>query len=74
MIIEQYQKYTARIRYHRTDDLQPDALPNGITVTVRAMWIQDDGKKFAGQWIFEPLPEGLWLPDCDLEIIEKSNQ
>lgn len=69
--IQQYAKYRARIRYHRTDDLQPEALPDGTELTVRAMWIADDDEKFAGEWIFEPVDRGLLLPERDLEIIEE---
>lgn len=72
MNIRQFKTYRARIRYHRTDDLKPDALPDGIAVTVRAMWQQGDDEKFPGQWIFEPLWGGYWLPECDLEIIGKA--
>ena len=69
--IQQYKKYKARIKYHRTDDLQPDALPDGMELIVRAMWIQDNGEKFAGDWIFEPEDRGLWLPERDLEIMHE---
>lgn len=67
--IQQFKKYKARIKYHRTDDLQPDALPDGMELIVWAMWMADDGEKFAGEWIFEPEDRGLWLPECDLEIM-----
>ena len=73
MNIEQFKIYRARIRYHRMDDLKPDALPDGICLTVRAMWMADDDEKFAGQWIFEPVERGYWLPECDLELIEKAS-
>lgn len=68
--IIQFAKYRVRIQYHRTDDLQPGALPNGTELIARAMWRADDGEKFAGDWIFEPDGKGLWLPERDLEIIE----
>ena len=69
--IEQYKKYVARIRYHRTDDLQPDALPDGTELLVRALWVAEPEEKFAGEWIFEPADRGLWLPERDLEIIQE---
>lgn len=67
--IEQYKKYSARIRYHRTDDMQPDALPNGTELIVRALWIADPDEKFAWDWIFEPIDRGYWLPERDLQIL-----
>lgn len=73
MQFEIYQKYRARIRYHRTDDLQPDALPDGTELIVWAMWIADDDENFAGEWIFEPVERGYWLPERDLEFLTEAN-
>lgn len=69
--IQQFKKYQARIKYHRTDDLQPDALPDGLELIVRAMWIAEPDEKFAGDWIFEPVERGYWLPERDLEIMHE---
>lgn len=69
--IQQFKKYKARIKYHRTDDLQPDALPDGLELIVRAMWMAEPDEKFAGEWIFEPVERGYWLPERDLEIMHE---
>lgn len=70
MEIEQYRKYAARIKYHRSDNLKPDSAPDGTNVTVTAMWLSGDDEPCPGQWVFLPDDGGYWLPECDLEIIE----
>jgi hypothetical protein len=37
------------------------------------MWIADDDEKFSGEWIFEPVERGYWLPERDLEFLTEAN-
>jgi hypothetical protein len=71
MEIEQYKCYNAKIEYKRTDDLRPEALPNGSNVIVKALWIADENENYAGQWIMMPANGHHWLPQCDLIIKEE---
>lgn len=68
---EQYKYYKGRIKYHRTDDLRPESLPNGSEVHLQAMWIAEDDERFAGDMIFQPAEEHHWLPERDLEILNE---
>ena len=68
-MVEQYKYYKGKIKYHRTDDLRPESLPNGSEVHLQAMWIADDDERYAGDVIFQPAEEHHWLPERDLEIL-----
>lgn len=68
-MIEVYKTYRARIKYHRTDDLLPDSLPDGTEITVRALFKSDENDRYPGQWTFEVDGSEYWLPECDLEIL-----
>lgn len=37
---------------------------------MQAVWIADEGEKFAGDWVFMPINGGYNLPERDLQIIE----
>jgi hypothetical protein len=69
--IKQYHHYRAIIKYHRTDDLKPDAIENGIEVFVQACWVAEDAERFPGDMIFLPNLGHYTLPERDLEIIEE---
>lgn len=71
---ESYKRYKARIQYHRTDDLRPETLarlPEGTLVDVLALWVADDGEKFAGDMIFSTDADPYWIPERDLILIEE---
>ena len=69
MKIEQFDCFKARIKYHRTDDLKPDALPDRTEVHVQALWIGEEDEKFKGDWIFSCAEMNLWVPERDLKIL-----
>ena len=68
---KQFCYYKGKINYHRTDDLNPDALPNGSVVHLQYSWIGDDDSPFGGQKIYVVAENGHWLPECDLIITER---
>ena len=70
MQIELGNYYRAKIKYHRTNDLKPNSLPDNSIILIRADWIAEKGEKFEGEFIFTPAITGLWLPQRDLEILE----
>ena len=77
MEIQQFERYSAVVDYHRTDDLKASTPANKQNVIVEACWIADDGENFEGDWIFKVLDENLewdrkypyWLPERDLNIL-----
>ena len=69
MIIEILRYYTARIKYHRTDDLKPDTLPDGNDVHVQALWIDDEGEV-----IFSVAESYYNLPQKDLIDFKSSTR
>ena len=73
MEIEALKKYKAKVNYHRTDDLRDNVPPNGEIIEVEAYWLMDEDDNFPGEWAFQPRDRkyGYWLPQRDLEIIEK---
>lgn len=70
MNAEQFKYYRAKIKYHRTDDLRPDALPDGSEVYVCCLWIADENERYAGEYIFSVAGSEWKLPGRDL-ILEK---
>lgn len=71
MKIEQFDCFRAKVSYHRTDDLKSGAAPDGSIVSVIALWFADSGEKFTGDWIFSIAQGYLWVPERDLELIER---
>lgn len=63
--------YKAIIDYKKTDDLVAGALPNKSIVHVQCTGIQEDGEPYAGQLVFTPVESCLWIPLCDLKLIEE---
>jgi len=69
---EPYKYYTAKISYHRTDDLREDALPSGTKVHAQALWIADEGQKYEGDVIFSIAESYYNLPERDLIDFKES--
>jgi len=70
-VIQKYGYYKAKIKYHRTDDLRPKALPDGSDVHVNAVWIAEEGERFEGDMIFSVAEDYHNLPQRDLIIGEQ---
>jgi len=62
--------YKVRINYLRTDDLGPDAAPNGSVTIAQALWIAEDRERFAGDVIFQPANGVGWIPQREIEVLQ----
>lgn len=71
MKLKPYCYYKGKVNYHRTDDLKPDALPNGTEVHLQYLWVCDEDSMFDGDIAFEAAESVYWLTERDLIITEQ---
>lgn len=71
IIPEQFKYYSARIKYHRTDDLRDGVLPDNTHVLVQALWIADNDEMFKNQMIFSIATSSYIFPHSDLLLLSE---
>lgn len=71
MDIQPFDCFKAKVKYHRTDDIKDGCPENGEEIIVEAAWLMEKGESFEGEFAFNPSRYIYWLPQRDLELIER---